>query len=130
VQNFVSQHASAEQYRELSYSSPRMQTPMLRVLLYFLSVRQCFAAITWRAIGCDGWDYEGTSMTAIWDNAVEMATQAQSQIDLIPSNMFKTQTEAEKIAGGNANFMFNVNFRDHRGLDKAGRATMNTVKSE
>ncbi|KAH6886289.1 hypothetical protein B0T10DRAFT_550072 [Thelonectria olida] len=106
-----------------------MQTTMLRVLLCFLSIGQCLAVIPWKPIGCDDWSFQGKTIQDIWDNAIELATQAQSQIDLIPTTFSLKHSEAEKLSGANAHFMFNVNFRDHRGLDEAGQTTMSTVRT-
>ena len=106
-----------------------MQTTMLRALLYSLAIPQCLAAVTWTPIGCDGWDFEGTGIDAIWDNAVELATQAQSQIDLIPKKFSMTGfSPEENIAGANAEMIFGVDFRKHRGLSDRGKTTMEAAK--
>lgn len=68
-------------------------------------------------------------MNQIWDNAVAMTTQAQSQIDLIPTKA-GSFNDLQKRAGANAKFIFGVNFRRFLGLDSAGQSTMQVVKSE
>ncbi|KPM46356.1 hypothetical protein AK830_g185 [Neonectria ditissima] len=102
---------------------------MLRVFLSLLAVRQCVADVTWRAIGCENWSFQGKTMDQMWDNSVAMTTQAQSQIDAIPTRPSFKYTEAQKIAAANAEFMFGVKFTNHVGLNSAGQATMSTARA-
>ncbi|RYP81601.1 hypothetical protein DL770_005852 [Monosporascus sp. CRB-9-2] len=103
---------------------------MFRASLSFLAFQQSLAAVTWRTIGCDGWTFKGKSIDAIWDNAVLMTTQAQSQIDAIPTRMrMGGFNDLQKRAGANAEFMFGVNFNRFTGLGSAGLATMRTAKT-
>ncbi|RYP75285.1 hypothetical protein DL769_003840 [Monosporascus sp. CRB-8-3] len=101
---------------------------MFRASLSFLAFQQSLAAVTWRAIGCDGWTFKGKSMDEIWDNAVLMTTQAQSQIDAIPTRLGRFNN-LQRRAGANAEFMFGVDFNKITGLGSAGSATMGTAKT-
>ncbi|KAF4468219.1 hypothetical protein FALBO_4895 [Fusarium albosuccineum] len=107
-----------------------MQTTMLRALVYSLAIPQCLAAVTWTPIGCDGWDFQGTDIDAIWDNAVELATQSQSQIDLIPKKFSLTGFSGEENrAGANGEMVFGAGFTKHRGLSDDGKAIMEKARS-
>lgn len=124
-----------------------MRSLVLQALLLCLGFRQSLAAVPWRTFGCDGFVFTGTngadkSVDEVWDNAVAMTIQAESQIDLIPKEpKFKVQVNsAEKRAGANAEYMFGTKFEHPRGsplgtaiasrlgLGPEGSATMATVK--
>ena len=108
-----------------------MQLMLFRALLLFIAFafRQGHAAVIWRTIGCTGWTFKGVSIDAIWDNANLMATNAQAQINIIPTSpMGMLNTDARRV-GANANFMFGIPFDKLTGTNAAGTATMAQVSS-
>ncbi|KAI5457549.1 hypothetical protein BGZ63DRAFT_394954, partial [Mariannaea sp. PMI_226] len=107
-----------------------MRTTIVWLLSSLLAVHQCTADVTWRTIGCDSWSFQGQTINQIWDNAVAMSTQAQRQIDLIPTKMglggFK---KPQQIAVANAKFIWGVEYKKVMGLTADGQNTMAKVKS-
>ncbi|KAI1375972.1 hypothetical protein F4677DRAFT_91869 [Hypoxylon crocopeplum] len=104
-----------------------MQAILLRALLSLLTLGQVHAVVTWRTIGCDNWSFKGASIDDIWDNALLMTTNAQSQRNAIPTNAAGMLSGNGRRAGANAKFMFGVKFDKLTGMDAAGTTTMNTV---
>lgn len=119
-----------------------MRSLLLHAFCLCLGFRQSLAAVPWRTFGCDGFSFSGTngaskSVDEVWDNAVAMTIQAESQIDLIPKELTPRRrvSSAEKRAGANAEYMFGTKFEHGSifsrtlGLGPEGSATMATVKS-
>jgi hypothetical protein len=98
---------------------------------FFLSIafRQGHAAVTWRTIGCTGWTFGGDSIDAIWDNADLMATNAQAEIKIIPTNAAGLLNTNARRAVANAKFMFGIHVSRFTGTNAAGAATMGQVSS-
>ncbi|KAE9365572.1 hypothetical protein N431DRAFT_518986 [Stipitochalara longipes BDJ] len=124
---------SAQTYgtAHISYHSPalKMHIKLFKVLLSFIAFGQCHAAVTWTTIGCNGFTFDGSTIDQIWDNANLMASNAQSQISLIPSNILtSTFRDGAKTAGANAKLMFGIKF-GKSGTDSDGKTTMATVNT-
>ncbi|KAI1760930.1 hypothetical protein GGR53DRAFT_525566 [Hypoxylon sp. FL1150] len=105
-----------------------MEGTLYQGLILFLAVWQCSAAVTWRAIGCDGWSFDGTSMDTIWDNAILMAANAQSAIQAVPTGVPNPFKDEEKRARGNVNFMFGVS-SSVMGIDSDGKQALEDARS-
>ncbi|PVH84027.1 hypothetical protein DL98DRAFT_528877 [Cadophora sp. DSE1049] len=104
-----------------------MHLTLSRALLSSLAFGQCYAAVTWRTIGCDGWTHDGKNIDQIWDNAQALVTNAQARIDAIPDGN-SVFDEPARRAGGNAKFMFGINFNRFTGIDQAGKVVMASAR--
>lgn len=106
---------------------------MMLPVLFLLAIRPCLGAVTWKKIGCDGWTYDGAGIEDVWDNAVAMATKAQSQIDAVPTegSILKPFTDTQKKAGANAEFMWGGSFRKLLGgLNDVGKLAIAEARGE
>lgn len=106
-----------------------MKTALFRGFLSFLTLRQCHAAVTWRTVGCEGWSFDGVSMDAIWDNAILMATNAQSQINAVPTGRGVPLNDNGRRARANVDFMFGVNINPLTGINSAGTQALQNANS-
>ncbi|KAH8765138.1 hypothetical protein BGZ57DRAFT_857273 [Hyaloscypha finlandica] len=104
-----------------------MHLTLSRALLSSLAFGQCYAAVTWRTVGCDGWTHDGKNIDQIWDNAQALVTNAQARIDAIPDGN-SVFDEPARRAGGNAKFMFGINFNRFTGIDQAGKVVMASAR--
>lgn len=93
-----------------------MHLTLSKVFLSSLALGQCYAVVTWETIGCTGWTFDGNSIDQIWDNAIDLATNAQNQLDAIPSTSLSRKPDAKKIALANGRFMFGVDLNPLSGL--------------
>ncbi len=101
---------------------------MLRLLIAFLAVQPCLAAVTWRTIGCDGWTFQGSTAAQIWDNAADMVVQAQSQIAAVPNG--PSMSKPKRIAGANAKFMWGIDYHSATGTNSDGRTALGKANSK
>jgi hypothetical protein len=106
-----------------------MQVNLFKFLISFFVLRKCQAVMTWRPVNCDGYIFKDKSMDEIWDNAIEMTKNAQSQIGIIPTSPLGMMTTNSRRIGANAKFMYGITFNPIFGTDSAGLAMMNAVKS-
>jgi hypothetical protein len=108
----------------------KMQISFFKTLLSFIAFGKCHAGVTWRTFGCDTYTLDGATIDQIWDNANDMATNAQTQISLIPNSLVGVMQGGQnaKIAGANAQMMWGIKY-GKTGTNSAGQATMEDVNS-
>ena len=97
--------------------------------LSFLAFAQCQAAVTWTTIGCEGITLQGASIDDMWDNAVLMAQNAVSSINMVVNADTIVPLTKTSRGADNAKAMFGAKFGFSKitGLDDASKVRLNEV---
>ncbi|KAL4947909.1 hypothetical protein BDW69DRAFT_189757 [Aspergillus filifer] len=101
---------------------------ILGLLVNFLVVCPCLAAVSWKTVRCDEVSFNGKSMHEMWDNALLMAQTANTRINSITSGLVLPRTSGGRVAD-NAHFMFGINVSWGVKLGSAAKSTLSDVSA-
>ncbi|KAI1320667.1 hypothetical protein F5Y16DRAFT_82452 [Xylariaceae sp. FL0255] len=98
----------------------------LLTLLVF-TAQKGLAQVAWTTIECNGNTVAGESVANIWQNAIDMTTNAQNAITTLTSNNVITALKNPSTLANNAKWMFDISVTWYKILPSSSRTTLTST---